>query len=225
MKFTQIKARAEKRKGAAALKKLLPKVSNRGQLESLSDDRYLAMMTKVINQAGFSWKVIENKWPEIEEAFFKFDPSKLCLLSPEQWEGYLKDRRVVRNGQKIKALQENIFFLQEIIREYGSFGRFVAGWPSTDQIGLMAFLKKYGSRLGGNSAMYFLRRVGKDCFVLSKDVVVTLKSVGLDIAERPSSKRDLNKIQGKFNDWHEETKLPFSHLSRIAACSVGENYL
>ena len=125
MKFTQIKARAEKRKGAAALNKLLPKVSNRGQLESLSDDRYLAMMTKVINQAGFSWKVIENKWPEIEEAFFKFDPSKLCLLSPEQWEGYLKDRRVVRNGQKIKALQENIFFLQEIILGIFSGGRII----------------------------------------------------------------------------------------------------
>ena len=73
--------------------------------------------------------------------------------------------------------------------------------------------------------MYFLRRAGKDCFVLSRDVVVTLNSVGLDIAERPSSKKDLRKIQDQFNAWHEETKLPFSHLSRIAACSVGENFL
>jgi hypothetical protein len=89
----------------------------------------------------------------------------------------------------------------------------------------MEKLKKQGSRLGGNSGMYFLRRVGKDCFVLSRDVVVTLNSVGLGIAERPSSKRDLKKIQAQFNSWHEETQLPFSHLSRIAACAVGENYL
>jgi len=225
MKFREIRARAEKRKGVTALKELLPKVSNKAQLESLGDDRYLAAMTKVINQAGFSWKVIENKWPEIEEAFFKFDPKKLCLLSPEQWENYLKDRRIVRNGQKIKALQENIFFLQEISREYESFGKFLTSWSSAEQVGLMAFLKKHGSRLGGNSGMYFLRRVGKDCFILSRDVIVTLKSIGLEIAERPTSKRDLNKIQEKFNDWHEETKLPYSHLSRIAACSVGENYL
>ena len=73
--------------------------------------------------------------------------------------------------------------------------------------------------------MYFFRRVGKDGFVLSRDVVVTLKSTGLDIAERPSTKRDLKKVQVQFNAWHEETKLPFSHLSRIAACSVGENFL
>ena len=225
MKFADIRARAEKRKGSAALKKLLPIVSSKKKLEALGNDRYLAAMTKVINQAGFSWKVIENKWSEFEEAFFKFDPNKLGLLSPEQWEAYCSDRRVVRNWQKIKALKENIFFVQEVVRKYGSFGKFMAEWPSTDQIGLMEYLKKHGNRLGGNSAMYFLRRVGKDGFVLSRDVVITLKSTGLDIGERPSTKRDLKKVQDQFNAWHEETKLPFSHLSRIAACSLGENYL
>jgi len=225
VKFAEIRARAEKRKGSAALKKLLPKVSSKKQLQALGNDRYLAMMTKVINQAGFSWKVIEKKWPEFEEAFFKFDPYKLGLLSPEQWEAYCSDRRVVRNWQKIKALKENVFFVQEIAREFGSFGKFMADWPGTDQIGLMEYLKKHGNRLGGNSAMYFLRRVGKDGFVLSKDVVLTLKSTGLDIADRPSTKRDLRKVQDLFNDWHAETGLPFSHLSRIAACSVGENFL
>ena len=225
MKFAEIRARAEKRKGVTALKNLLPKNLAPKGLESLGDDRYLAMMTKVVNQAGFSWKVIENKWPEFEEAFFKFDPIKLGLLSPEQWEAYTADRRVVRNWQKIRALRENVFFIQETVRELGSFGKFMANWPVVNQIGLMEYLKKHGSRLGGNSGMYFLRRVGKDGFILSKDVVVTLKSAGLDIAERPTSQRDLKKVQDQFNEWHEETKLPFSHLSRIAACSVGENFL
>ena len=225
MKFVQIRARAEKRKGVVGLKKLLPKNLAPKKLEFLGDGRYLAMMTKVVNQAGFSWKVIENKWPEFEEAFFKFDPNKLGLLSPEQWEAYTADRRVVRNWQKIRALRENVFFIQETDREFGSFGKFMAQWPATNLIGLMDYLKRNGSRLGGNSGMYFLRRVGKDGFILSKDVVVTLKSAGLDIAERPTSQRDLKKVQDQFNEWHEETKLPFSHLSRIAACSVGENFL
>jgi hypothetical protein len=89
----------------------------------------------------------------------------------------------------------------------------------------MAYLKKHGSRLGGHSALWFLRRTGKDCFILSKDVVITLRGSGLEIAEQPSSQRDLKKVQAQFNEWHKETGLPFSHLSRIAACSVGENYL
>ena len=52
-KFQKIKERAEHRKGGgAALKKLLPKVASKKQLEALGDDRYLAMMTKCINHPG-----------------------------------------------------------------------------------------------------------------------------------------------------------------------------
>ena len=224
--FDEIQSRAQSRKGGArALKALLPKVVTNKQLIELGDDRYLAMMTKSINQAGFSWKVIENKWPSFEEAFLGFDPRKLSYLSPEQWEAFTSDKRVVRNWQKIKALQDNVFFVQDESRRSGGFGKFIAQWPVDDQIGLMAYLKKNGSRLGGQSALWFLRRVGKDCFIPARDVVVLLRSIGLDIAENPTSKRDLTKIQAQFNEWHIETGLPYSHLSRIAACSVGDNYL
>ena len=224
--FDEIQSRAQSRKGGArALKALLPKVATNKQLIELGDDRYLAMMTKSINQAGFSWKVIENKWPSFEEAFLGFDPRKLSYLSPEQWEAFTSDKRVVRNWQKIKALQDNVFFVQDESRRSGGFGKFIAQWPVDDQIGLMAYLKKNGSRLGGQSALWFLRRVGKDCFIPARDVVVLLRSIGLDIADNPTSKRDLTKIQAQFNEWHIETGLPYSHLSRIAACSVGDNYL
>ena len=224
--FEDIRLRAEARKGGArALKAMLPTVATKKQLIELGDDRYLAMMTKSINQAGFSWKVIENKWPSFEEAFLGFDPRKLSYLSPEQWEAFTSDKRVVRNWQKIKALQDNVFFVQDESRRSGGFGQFIADWPMEDQIGLMAYLKKHGSRLGGQSALWFLRRVGKDCFIPARDVAVLLRSIGLDIAENPTSKRDLSKIQAQFNEWHVETGLPYSHLSRIAACSVGDNYL
>ena len=64
IKFEKIKERAEHRKGGgAALKKLLPKVASKKKLIALGDDRYLAMMTKCINPACFSWMVSESKWP------------------------------------------------------------------------------------------------------------------------------------------------------------------
>ncbi|MDA9301189.1 DNA-3-methyladenine glycosylase I, partial [bacterium] len=140
-------------------------------------------------------------------------------------EAFTSDKRVVRNWQKIKALQDNVFFVQDESRRSGGFGQFIADWPVEDQIGLMAYLKKHGSRLGGQSALWFLRRVGKDCFIPARDVVVLLRSIGLDIAENPTSKRDLTKIQAQFNEWHIETGLPYSHLSRIAACSVGDIFI
>ncbi len=224
-KFSTIQAMAEKRKGGKKeLKKLLPPVLSKKKLAQKGDDRFLAMMCKAINQAGFNWKVIENKWPQFEEAFYGFDLSKLLSLMPEEWDAYIKDVRVVRNGQKIMAMAHNVHFVAEAAEKYGSFAKFMAEWPETDQIGLMAHLKKHGSRLGGQTAQWFMRYIGKDCFVITQDVVWAIKDAGYEIADNPTSKRDLTKVQEAFNTWHDESGLPYCHLSKIAAYSIGSNY-
>jgi 3-methyladenine DNA glycosylase Tag len=224
-KFKSILAQAEKRKnGKKGLSAWLPKVLTDKQIAKQSDDRFLAMMTKTINQAGFSWKVIEKKWPQFEEAYFGFELHKLSLLSPEQWENYVKDPRVVRNWQKIKAVRDNLLFILDVEREHGSFAKFIANWPSSDQVGLMLYLKKHGARLGGNTGQRFLRYMGKDGFILSSDVVSALQQSGIDISDAPSSQKDLKQVQQAFNNWHEETGLPYAHLSKILSCSIGQNY-
>ncbi|MFC7419537.1 hypothetical protein ACFQNF_06555 [Iodobacter arcticus] len=53
---------------------------------------------------------------------------------------------------------------------------------------------------------------------------LALQQAGLDIPDQPTAKRDLNKIQQTFNDWAKETALPYTHLGKIAAYSVGVNY-
>lgn len=224
-KFAEIQKVAEFRKGGSqGLMDLLPKICSKKALAAKGDDRFLAMMAKAINQAGFSWKVIEKKWPQFEEAFFGFDIGKLVMLPPDKWEAYTQDARVVRNWQKIQAVRDNTYFIAEEANKHGSFATFIAEWPETDQIGLMAYLKKHGSRLGGQSALWFLRYVGKDCFIPTRDVVLALQHAGVDIPENPTAKRDLKKIQEAFNSWQEESGLPFTHISKIAAYSVGENY-
>ena len=85
-------------------------------------------------------------------------------------------------------------------------------------------MAKRGSRLGGKTGQYLLRFVGWDAFITSNDVVACLRDTGLDIGENPTSKRDMKKIQDQFNAWAKETGLPRTHLSRICAMSVGENY-
>jgi hypothetical protein len=69
-----------------------------------------------------------------------------------------------------------------------------------------------------------LRFLGWDGFVTSKDVVACLRDAGLDIAEEVKSKTDLAKVQAQFNAWATQTGLPYVHLSRICAMSIGENY-
>lgn len=73
------------------------------------------------------------------------------------------------------------------------------------------------------TAQYLLRFTGKDSFILSSDVVLALRHAGLDIAENPTSKRDLTTIQNQLNIWHEETGLSYTHMSKILAYSCGTN--
>ena len=223
--FKTIRARAEKRKGGAkALNKLLPPTPNPKALAKLGDDRVLAEITRRVFCAGFAWSVIEAKWDGFETAFLKFEPGKLSLQPDEFWDTLMKDTRIVRNGAKIMSVRANAAFVRDVAKQHGSFGKWLAKWPPSDQIGLLELLAKRGSRLGGNTGQMLLRFLGWDGFVTSKDVVACLRDAGLDIAETVSSKRDLAKVQAQFNAWAEETGLPYSHLSRICAMSIGENY-
>ena len=223
--FKTILARAEKRKGGPkALQKLLPGKPGMKALAKLADDRILAEMTRRVFSAGFAWSVIETKWPGFEKAFLGFRPAKLSFQPDDFWDSLLSDTGIVRNGAKIASVRENAAFVQEIAKEHGSFGKFLATWPSSDQIGLLDLLAKRGSRLGGNTGQMFLRFVGWDGFVTSQDVVACLRDAGLDIAEEVKSKGDLAKVQAQFNVWATDTGLPYVHLSRICAMSIGENY-
>jgi 3-methyladenine DNA glycosylase Tag len=223
--FETIRARAEKRKGGPkALEKLLPQKPDIKRLAKLSDNRMLSEMTKRVFSAGFAWSVIEAKWEGFEQAFLGFEPAKLAFQPDDFWDARASDTRIVRNGAKIHSVRENAGFVQEIAKQHGSFGKFLANWPSSDEIGLLDLLVKRGSRLGGNTGQMLLRFVGWDGFVTSQDVVACLRDAGLDIAEEVKSKGDLAKVQAQFNAWAAETGLPYVYLSRICAMSVGENH-
>jgi 3-methyladenine DNA glycosylase Tag len=223
--FKEIRARAEHRKGgASALKKLLPPIAGAKSLIKLRDDRVLAEMAKRVFCAGFAWSVIEAKWPGFEQAFVGFEPAALAFESDEFWEALVSDKRIVRNGAKIMSVRDNARFVQQIAVERGSFGRLLADWPLSDEIGLLELLAKRGSRLGGNTGQMLLRFLGWDGFLTSKDVVACLRDAGLDIAADVKSKTDLAKVQAQFNAWASQTGLPYQHLSRICAMSMGENY-
>ena len=223
--FKTIRARAAQRKGGeAALASLLPPVPDRAALAAVTDDRVLAEMTKRVFSAGFVWSVIEKKWPGFEEAFLGFVPQALTFQPDEFWHDLARDSRIVKNPQKIKSVRENAAFVSAVAREHGSFGKFLSEWPAEDQIGLLDVLAKRGSRLGGKTGQYFLRFIGWDGFVTSNDMVAAMRDAGVDVAAVPTSKGDFKKIQAQINDWAKATKLPRTHISRILAMSVGENY-
>lgn len=212
----------EYRPDRAAIEAEFPRMKTVAELSAISDDRLLSEMTKRVFQAGFNWKVIENKWPGFEEAFDGFDPVRWNFMSDEDLDQLVSDTRIVRNGIKIRSVQGNAAMLCDLADAHGSAAKAIAQWPDNDYIGLLAFLKKHGSRLGGATAQYFLRFIGKDGWVTSRDVVRALIREGV-VDKEPTSKTAQKAVQSVFNEWKSDSGLPFAHISRLLAFSVGPN--
>ena len=220
-RFQDIYDRAAKRKGGvAALDKVLPTPTPQAELEATPDHRYLAGMTKCVFNAGFSWKVVEQKWDGFEEAFLGFEPRRVIALNDEDLDALMHNTAIVRHGHKIRATRDNARFVLDLAEEHGSAGRFFATWPADDMVGLWALLKKRGSRLGGASGQYFLRFAGIDTPIMSRDVVAALIGEGV-VDKNPTSQRDLKAVQAAFNEWRTESGRGLAEISRILAFSVG----
>jgi len=211
---------ALERKGdKETLESLLPAPLTEKELGNLPDDRFLSAMSRRIFRAGLKHSMVDAKWPAFEEVFFGFHPEKLILMSDEALEATLLDRRIIRHWGKVKSIRANASMLLETSRLHNGFGVFLANWPSTDIIGLWSYLKKQGVQLGGQSAPYFLRMVGKDTFVLTKDVVAALKAQGI-VQKLPTNKSDLAATQTAFNQWQNQSNRPLCHISKLLSFCV-----
>src|SRR5258708_14034763 len=115
--FADIYAQAAERKGGeAALEALIDEypAKSPAELVAVGDDRWLAQMSKCVFQAGFSWKVIENKWPGFERAFHGFSPPLNASMSDEEFDVHLKDTSIIRNAPKILSVRDNAAFLSDL---------------------------------------------------------------------------------------------------------------
>lgn len=219
--FEQIYAIAAKRKGGDdALEAQLDKPKSSAELTALADDRWLSCMAKCVFQAGFNWKVVESMWPGFEKVFEGFHLGHCAMLNDDDLAQLVSDKRIVRHGTKIRSVQQNAVFAAELVKEHGRVGKAFADWPSSDYAGLLTMLKKRGSRLGGNTGQYFLRFMGVDSFILSRDVVTRLVAEGI-VDGAPSSQKSMTAVQGAFNAWQSESSRSLTEISRVLAMSVG----
>ena len=76
------------------------------EIAAIPNDRILAAMTRPIFCAGFSSKAIDAKWEAFESAFEQFDPARCAWMTEERFDELLKEKDIVRNGAKVKSMQE-----------------------------------------------------------------------------------------------------------------------
>lgn len=130
------------------------------QIQPESADDYLEAMSKAVFQSGMSWKVVENKWPGIREAFHEFDVGQVAAMSEEDLDALAGDTRVIRNRRKLGAIADNADRILELEEEYGSFGKYLKAhgefWDT------VAVLRKDFKFLGEMGSYYFLYVVGEE---------------------------------------------------------------
>lgn len=211
---------ADRKGGADALNALLQPHPSAQDIKQISDDRWLSGLSKSVFQAGFNWKVVDKMWPGFEAAFHGFDLGRCVMLTDEDLADLVSDKRIVRHGTKIRSVQENAVFLIDLANEHGSVATAFADWPSDDFVGLLALLKKRGSRLGGMTAQYSLRFMGCDGFILSRDVTARLIAEGV-VDKTPGSQKSMRAVQDAFNIWTGQSGRSLKEISRVLAMSIG----
>lgn len=216
--FAEMRDLAVARKGEEFLAAHMPEPPAVA-LKDQTDDRVLAAFARGVFQAGFSWKVIEAKWPGFETAFHGFDVGRNAFMSDEDLDAHLKNTAIVRHAGKILSVRDNAVFLSDLAREHGSAAGYLGGWPGEDTVGLFALLKSRGARLGGMTGPYALRSLGYDNFILSKSVVAALNLAGV-IDGAATSKKAQAAVQAAFNEWAEESGESHAVISRVLAFAV-----
>ena len=199
---------------------LLTPVKGQSDLSKIHDADVLAEMTKCVFRSGFVWKVIEAKWPGFEAAFSDFDVMHCAMLADEDLEALQGNTNIVRHRKKIASVRANAQYILDVRADHGSFPSFLTEWPNDDFVGLWEHLKKNGSRLGGQTGRYFLRFIGYDTPIFSKDVVAAL--VQADVVDKePTSKKAQLTTQEAFVTWQQESGRSFKEISRVLAMSTG----
>lgn len=205
--------------GIDALEGRLPRPRSARALKKLPDAYFLSEMTHRIFQAGLNRRMIDNKWPAFEEVFNRFDIHANRMRSDEQLAMLMQDRRIVRHWGKIQSVRHNAQTIHDFNQARGGFVNTLADWPAANIVAFWEILKRQFKQLGGISGPYFLRRVDKDTFLLSGDVIRALARWGvMDTA--PKSRKQAQQAQEAMNIWRQESRRPYCQISMILALSV-----
>jgi DNA-3-methyladenine glycosylase I len=130
--------------------------------EHPGDDReYFGLLARAVFSAGLGPKVVESRWPDIEQAFHGFQPEEVGRMDEADVAALLADAKVIRNRRKIEAVIKNAGVFLDQVGQHGSFHACLTEIGAGDDIDRAAeTLAETFVHLGKTSAMFFLFSAG-----------------------------------------------------------------
>ena len=127
-----------------------------------SDDNYFENMSRCVFQAGLSWRLVADKWPNFQRAFDGFQVKKVAGYGANDIKRLSEDKGIIRNRSKIVATIDNAVEFKKVAVEAGSFQRWLDGLDKANNYDLVVKrLKAKFKRVGPSTAHIFLWSVGE----------------------------------------------------------------
>ncbi|WP_444923159.1 DNA-3-methyladenine glycosylase I [Microbulbifer sp. DLAB2-AF] len=190
------------------------------EISAIPNSQWLSAASRAVFQAGFSWKVVEKKWPGIEHIFYGFDLSFCRYLSEEALDDLMRQEGMIKHWTKTRSISRNADFFWHLSNENGSLGKYFASWNTKNYVENLQSLRKGGDRLGGKTAQVFLRRMGVDTLVFASDTIRALVRERV-VDKSPSSKKDWAALQAAIETWQAQSNRSLNEISQILSLSVG----
>ncbi len=129
------------------------------QVDVQSLDDYLEVMSKAVFQSGISWRVVNTKWADINEAFHGFEIGRVAGLTEEELDELAQDKRVIRNRRKLAAIAHNAQRIIELDADHDDFRNYLRSHG--DFYDVVKDLRKQFKFLGETGSYFFLYVVGE----------------------------------------------------------------
>lgn len=137
--------------------------------QPLHDDRALyELLILETFQAGLSWATILHKRENFRRAYEGFIPARVAGFDEKKIAELMQDKGIIRNRRKIEASIVNSRIFLDIVKEFGSFDRYIWGFtngksvrescelrttsPLSDEVS--KDLKKRGMKFVGSTCIY-----------------------------------------------------------------------
>jgi len=127
-----------------------------------TNTEYFENMTRCIFQAGLSWQLISNKWPNFQKVFYSFKISKIAGFGARDITRLSNDTGIIRNKRKINATIHNAREFERIIKKHEGFQSWLDSLDKSNNYNpVVKQLKSRFKHVGPSTAHIFLWSVGE----------------------------------------------------------------
>lgn len=132
------------------------------QYKPLDEKGYFETLSKAVFNAGFSYQVVNTKWEGTKEVFEDFDPKIISEWTIDDISDALESPKIIRNGNKVKAIVSNAKIFLELVEKHKSFDNYLNSFRDKPYEEKQQIIAKQFKWLGPTGAHFFLWSVGED---------------------------------------------------------------